>query len=447
MGSGHWRTCTSTGTTPLHRLPAHAKLVGLVAFMLARRRRCRRGSRLGPRGAAPCWPRASLSSTRVPVRHLLPRLVVELPVRACSRCCCPFVAIGPASVVLGPFTVSQPGLDAAVALLLKGTCGVLAAVAFAATTQPPTSCAACSGCGCPTRSCRSRASWSATSTSSPTRCAGCGSPARSRGFTAPLGARLAGAGREHRRAVHPLLRARRAGAPRDAQPRLLRPAAGHRTARATPAKWALAWRRPPSPPSSPWGCGSDERARPRRARPRLRLPRRPPGPVRRRPARAPGRAGRAARPERRRQDDAGAAPQRHPHPGRRQRHGVAGCRSPTRNLLEVRRRVGIVFQDPDDQLFMPTVRDDVAFGPANLGLRGAELEAPGGRGARPGRDGATSPTGRRTTSPSASAAGSPSPPCWRCDPRSWCSTSRRRTSTRPRAASSPTSCARSTSPC
>jgi cobalt/nickel transport system ATP-binding protein len=44
-------------------------------------------------------------------------------------------------------------------------------------------------------------------------------------------------------------------------------------------------------------------------------------------------------------------------------------------LREIRRRVGIVFQDPDDQLFMPTVRDDVAFGPANLGLRGAELGA------------------------------------------------------------------------
>jgi cobalt/nickel transport system ATP-binding protein len=44
------------------------------------------------------------------------------------------------------------------------------------------------------------------------------------------------------------------------------------------------------------------------------------------------------------------------------------------NLQEIRRRVGIVFQDPDDQLFMPTVRDDVAFGPANLGLRGTELE-------------------------------------------------------------------------
>lgn len=44
-------------------------------------------------------------------------------------------------------------------------------------------------------------------------------------------------------------------------------------------------------------------------------------------------------------------------------------------LAEIRRRVGIVFQDPDDQLFMPTVAEDVAFGPANLGLRGAELAA------------------------------------------------------------------------
>jgi cobalt/nickel transport system ATP-binding protein len=44
-------------------------------------------------------------------------------------------------------------------------------------------------------------------------------------------------------------------------------------------------------------------------------------------------------------------------------------------VREVRRRVGVVFQDPDDQLFMPTVRDDVAFGPANLGVRGAELDA------------------------------------------------------------------------
>jgi cobalt/nickel transport system ATP-binding protein len=43
------------------------------------------------------------------------------------------------------------------------------------------------------------------------------------------------------------------------------------------------------------------------------------------------------------------------------------------HLAEIRGRVGLVFQDPDDQLFMPTVREDVAFGPANQGLRGEEL--------------------------------------------------------------------------
>jgi cobalt/nickel transport system ATP-binding protein len=43
-------------------------------------------------------------------------------------------------------------------------------------------------------------------------------------------------------------------------------------------------------------------------------------------------------------------------------------------LAEVRRTVGMVFQDPDDQLFMPTVFDDVAFGPQNLGLPPDEVE-------------------------------------------------------------------------
>ena len=43
-------------------------------------------------------------------------------------------------------------------------------------------------------------------------------------------------------------------------------------------------------------------------------------------------------------------------------------------LATVRRTVGMVFQDPDDQLFMPTVYDDVAFGPLNLGLPLDEVE-------------------------------------------------------------------------
>ena len=43
-------------------------------------------------------------------------------------------------------------------------------------------------------------------------------------------------------------------------------------------------------------------------------------------------------------------------------------------LLKVRQKVGIVFQDPNDQLFAPTVREDVAFGPMNLGLEYEEIE-------------------------------------------------------------------------
>ncbi len=42
-------------------------------------------------------------------------------------------------------------------------------------------------------------------------------------------------------------------------------------------------------------------------------------------------------------------------------------------IAEVRRRVGFLFQDPDDQLFCPTVFEDVAFGPLNLGLSDDEV--------------------------------------------------------------------------
>jgi len=45
-----------------------------------------------------------------------------------------------------------------------------------------------------------------------------------------------------------------------------------------------------------------------------------------------------------------------------------------KTLPAIRRTVGLVFQDPDDQLFMPTVFDDVAFGPRNLGLPEPDVE-------------------------------------------------------------------------
>jgi cobalt/nickel transport system ATP-binding protein len=56
------------------------------------------------------------------------------------------------------------------------------------------------------------------------------------------------------------------------------------------------------------------------------------------------------------------------------RVSVSGLPVDKQHMAEIRRRVGIVFQDPDDQLFLGSVRQDVAFGPANLGLRGAALD-------------------------------------------------------------------------
>lgn len=52
---------------------------------------------------------------------------------------------------------------------------------------------------------------------------------------------------------------------------------------------------------------------------------------------------------------------------------VAGKPLVKKNLPWIRKRVGLVFQDPDDQLFMSTVFDDVAFGPINMGLNEVEV--------------------------------------------------------------------------
>ncbi len=54
---------------------------------------------------------------------------------------------------------------------------------------------------------------------------------------------------------------------------------------------------------------------------------------------------------------------------------VCGIPLVRKNLRQIRQLVGLVFQDPDDQLFMPTVAQDVAFGPANFGVTGEELAA------------------------------------------------------------------------
>ena len=65
----------------------------------------------------------------------------------------------------------------------------------------------------------------------------------------------------------------------------------------------------------------------------------------------------------------------HAHPHAHSRHPsvwVAGMPVANPHLPEIRRRVGLLFQDPDDQLFCPTVEEDVTFGPRNLGRTRSE---------------------------------------------------------------------------
>jgi len=53
---------------------------------------------------------------------------------------------------------------------------------------------------------------------------------------------------------------------------------------------------------------------------------------------------------------------------------VSGLEINDKNLPSVRSKVGLVFQDPDNQLFMPKVFEDVAFGPLNMGLSEEQVE-------------------------------------------------------------------------
>ena len=52
---------------------------------------------------------------------------------------------------------------------------------------------------------------------------------------------------------------------------------------------------------------------------------------------------------------------------------VLGLDVEDKNFFQIRRKVGLVFQDPDNQLFMPTVFDDISFGPINMGLSKEEV--------------------------------------------------------------------------
>ncbi|MFB3924628.1 MAG: energy-coupling factor ABC transporter ATP-binding protein [Syntrophales bacterium] len=54
---------------------------------------------------------------------------------------------------------------------------------------------------------------------------------------------------------------------------------------------------------------------------------------------------------------------------------ILGLDMTDKNLSIIRSKVGLVFQDPENQLFMPTIFDDVSFGPINMGLNKSDVEA------------------------------------------------------------------------
>jgi cobalt/nickel transport system permease protein len=132
MGAGHGHRLHFHGHSPIHRAPAHLKLLALVGFMLVV-------------VATPheWWPvfvaealvlLAVIGTSRVPLTYLAPRMVIELPF-AVFALLMPFISHGPRTEVLG-IVVSEPGLHAGLALLVKGSIGVLASLTLAATTDP-----------------------------------------------------------------------------------------------------------------------------------------------------------------------------------------------------------------------------------------------------------------------------------------------------------------------
>jgi cobalt/nickel transport system permease protein len=132
VGAGHGHKLHFHGHSAVHRAPAHLKVVALVVFMLV--------VVATPRDWYPAFAvyllaiAVVVATSRVPPTYLLKRAVVEVPF-VFFAVLLPFVATGPRTEVLG-VSVSEHGLEAGLALLIKGTLGVLASLTLAATTEP-----------------------------------------------------------------------------------------------------------------------------------------------------------------------------------------------------------------------------------------------------------------------------------------------------------------------
>jgi cobalt/nickel transport system permease protein len=132
MGAGHGHRLHFHAHSPIHRAPAHVKLLSLVGFMLL--------VVATPREWYPVFAGylaivlGVIALSGVPFTYIARRMVIETPF-VLFALLVPFVATGPQIQFLG-LTVSQPGLVAAWGLLAKGTLGVMASLTMAATTEP-----------------------------------------------------------------------------------------------------------------------------------------------------------------------------------------------------------------------------------------------------------------------------------------------------------------------
>ena len=155
MGAGHGHHLHYHGHSAVHRLPAHLKILAVLAFVLV--------VVLTPReslwafGVYLLLVVVAVAASRVPVRYVATRMLVEVPVLGFALLM-PFIATGP-RVDIGPLSLSEAGLLGAWALVAKATLGLMASLVLATTTEPRDVVAASSGFACPTSSSRSWASW------------------------------------------------------------------------------------------------------------------------------------------------------------------------------------------------------------------------------------------------------------------------------------------------
>lgn len=133
MGGAHGHQLHFHGHSPLHRAPAHLKIVALLAFMITVV--ATPDDWFAAFGVYLLLLVGVVAVSRVPPTYLVKRMVVEVPF-VFFAVLLPFVATGPRIEVLG-VRVSESGLLAAFGFLATATLGVIASLTLAATTEAP----------------------------------------------------------------------------------------------------------------------------------------------------------------------------------------------------------------------------------------------------------------------------------------------------------------------